>query len=92
MATHLKSQTTGSDRQPAHRGVWSLMGSAAVIAYIWIVLLPGVAEWPSVKSHIRWLDQKGIDPSAMYYTELEVMETILQRQRAAARGNSQMRK
>ncbi|MFI4876023.1 MAG: hypothetical protein ACIALR_11815 [Blastopirellula sp. JB062] len=52
-----------------------------VLAVIWLVLLPAYARQPEMSEHLQWLDRQGIDPSAMYYTELEVMERILQRQR-----------
>ncbi len=32
-----------------------------------------------MREYSRWLDERGIDPSAMYYTELEAMEPILHR-------------
>lgn len=73
------------ETQNPNRGIRSLAGCAIVIAYLWLVVLPWVAERPKMKNHIDWLDQKGIDPAAMYYTELEVMETILERQRSLRR-------
>jgi len=60
----------------------SLLGAIAVMAVIWLVILPAHARQEGMRKHIDWLDQQGIDPSAMYYTELEVMEDILRRQRS----------
>ncbi|MEO1982087.1 MAG: hypothetical protein ABGZ24_16330 [Fuerstiella sp.] len=50
-----------------------------VIAIVWCVMLPWVARRPAMEEHLNWLDDRGIDPSAMYYTELEMMDPILQR-------------
>ncbi|QEG43823.1 hypothetical protein [Roseimaritima ulvae] len=52
------------------------------IALVWLVVLPRHAQQPAMREHLQWLDEQGIDPSAMYYTELEVMQQILQRRRA----------
>ena len=50
-----------------------------VIGVIWLVVLPWAAGRPKMAAHLQWLDNEGIDPSAMYYTELEMMEPILDR-------------
>jgi hypothetical protein len=66
-------------------GVLRLAISIIVIALTWMVVFPWIAAQPPMRSHLDWLDDRGIDPSAMYYTELEVMEEILQRQRSKQR-------
>ncbi|MFG0290656.1 MAG: hypothetical protein ACF8CQ_20950 [Rhodopirellula sp. JB044] len=53
----------------------------AVLSIVWLVLLPAYARQPKMQRHLRWLDEKGIDPSAMYYTELDIMDDILAKQR-----------
>ncbi|MEW4561479.1 hypothetical protein AB1K70_03075 [Bremerella sp. JC770] len=65
------------------RKTLSLLGVIAVMAVVWLVILPAHARQEAMRKHLEWLDQQGIDPSAMYYTELEVMEDILRRQRSA---------
>jgi hypothetical protein len=47
------------------------------VAVTWCVVLPWLAAQPAVDARIRWLDERGIDPSAMYYTELDAMKPIL---------------
>jgi hypothetical protein len=42
-------------------------------------LLPWLSERPTVRERLRFLDERGIDPSAMYYTELDAMDDILDR-------------
>jgi hypothetical protein len=32
-----------------------------------------------MKEHLQFLDDKGIDPSAMFYTELDAMDAILEK-------------
>ncbi|MCC9656791.1 hypothetical protein [Rhodopirellula halodulae] len=54
-----------------------------LLAIVWLILLPAYARQPKMQAHLHWLDEEGIDPSAMYYTELEVMEDILAKQRRA---------
>ena len=51
----------------------------ATIAVVWLLILPRAAELPSVNKRLRFLDEKEIDPSAMFYTELEVMDEILRK-------------
>ena len=51
--------------------------SVGVIAIVWCIILPWIARRPAMEERLQWLDDRGIDPSAMYYTELEMMEPIL---------------
>jgi len=61
------------------RGVVRLTAVSLLLGFLWCFVLPHIATKPSVRSHLEWLEQRGIDPSAMYYTELEAMEPILHR-------------
>ncbi|MFO0916771.1 MAG: hypothetical protein U0872_00445 [Planctomycetaceae bacterium] len=49
------------------------------LAACWLGVLPWLSSHPAVDNHVRWLEERGIDPSAMYYTELEAMKPILSR-------------
>jgi len=44
---------------------------------IWLVALPWASRRASWQTHSRWLEQKQIDPSAMYYTDLPLMRQLL---------------
>jgi hypothetical protein len=66
-----------SDHQRS--GIIRLFFSGLVIAIVWCVVLPQMAGLPPVREYMNWLDERGIDPSAMYYTELPAMEPILDR-------------
>lgn len=50
-----------------------------VLAGIWLVILPWIARQPQMATHLQWLEEQGIDGGAMFYTELEAMEPILER-------------
>lgn len=67
---------------PRFRKIASFLLALAMVGLIWLVVLPSSAKRPAMRAHLRWLDDQGIDPSAMYYTELELMEKILARRRA----------
>jgi hypothetical protein len=51
----------------------------SVIAVCWLVLLPWLAAQPELAARIKTLERAGIDPSAMYYSELEMMPDTLRR-------------
>ncbi len=53
--------------------------AAVCVGLIWCVFLPWVAEFKVVEERLKFLDDRGIDPSAMYYTELDAMDAILDR-------------
>jgi hypothetical protein len=50
-----------------------------LLAVIWLQVLPWVAAQPKMAAHLEHLDEQGIDPSAMFYTDLDAMEPILKR-------------
>ena len=49
------------------------------LAGFWLLALPWMASRPSVAAYLQWLDDCGVDPSAMYYTDLEAMKPIRER-------------
>ena len=53
-----------------------LLVGVGVIGAIWGLLLPLLGQWAPVDQFIRRLEDAGIDPSAMYYTELEMMPEV----------------
>jgi len=56
-----------------------LTAATICVGLIWCVLLPWLAEFQVVEERLKFLDDRGIDPSAMYYTELDAMDAILDR-------------
>ena len=50
-----------------------------IIASVWTAFLPWLGAQRTMSSHLDDLDAKEIDGGAMFYTELEAMEPILDR-------------
>lgn len=48
------------------------------LGILWLVILPRAAEIPQLRSEIEFLEQKKIDPTAMFYTDLETIEETVQ--------------
>jgi hypothetical protein len=46
--------------------------AAAIILLNWLVVLPAISKQPTIASYLKRMDDKGIDASAMFYTELEM--------------------
>lgn len=55
----------------------SLMLASLSIAVIWCGFLPWFATTSVMHQRLEFLDDQGIDPSAMFYTELDAMDEIL---------------
>ena len=60
-------------------GVLRLGLSMLLIAVFWLQVLPWIAAQPKMAAHLRRLENQGIDPCAMFYTELDAMTPILHR-------------
>ena len=77
------SATLNSKRNPPetdqHHGAWKLAAAVMTIACLWCIVLPWYASQPAMKEHLQFLDDRGIDPSAMFYTELDAMDAILEK-------------
>ena len=54
-----------------------LFCAMVIIAVTWCYLLPLATKQPVVRQRIDFLDDKGIDPTAMFYTDLEIMDEII---------------
>ncbi len=54
----------------------SLCLNVLAIVIIWTLVLPWIGSWQSIRARIEYLDRHGIDPAALYYTDLEAMERI----------------
>ena len=58
------------------KGWASLCLAVSAILIVWTLVLPWIGSRPSVRSQIENLNRLGIDPAALYYTDLEAMERI----------------
>lgn len=63
----------------AIRGQVKLLLACGGLAFVWLVLLPWIARQPQVTQHIQQQEHLGIDPSAMFYSELEIVPAIAHR-------------
>ena len=62
----------------AARGV-RLLAVWTVIAGTWLLLLPYLAERPAMQRRLAELEAEGIDPSAMFYSELGLKDEVIGR-------------
>ena len=58
--------------RPASSGVLRLILGLGVIAVVWLVLLPALGRTPELSQRIEREEAQGIDPSAMFWSELEL--------------------
>ena len=58
------------------QGWSSLCLGASAILIVWTLVLPWIGSRRSVQLKIEYLDRHGIDPAAIFYTDLEVMERV----------------
>jgi hypothetical protein len=52
-------------------GRCKLLLATTFITLIWTVLLPRISTWQPIESMIRAHRDAGVDPSAMFYSDLE---------------------
>lgn len=84
------SRSTNSNSQQrsyiGERPLIQLLLGISFVGVTWLVGLPRLAQLEPIAQRLEWLDAKRIDPSAMFYTELESMEPILERLNAETRA------
>ncbi|WP_339729044.1 hypothetical protein [uncultured Gimesia sp.] len=44
------------------------------LGLLWLVVFPQLAQVPQLRSEIDFLEEKKIDPTAMFYSDLETIE------------------
>jgi hypothetical protein len=60
------------------RGSWpQLLIALAALSVLWLGVLPYIGGQPELAARIRRQQAEGIDPSAMFYTELEMMPELI---------------
>lgn len=60
-------------------GRFVLAAITATTLVVWLVVLPRIAEGPEMRRYLNDLDRQGINGNATYYTELDMMDRILDR-------------
>lgn len=53
--------------------------SVLAVGAIWLIALPWLASLPVVEQHIAEQERQGIDPAAVFYSELEILPPIAHR-------------
>ena len=67
-----------------HNG-WLTLGVVVLaVAVIWTVVLPWLGTQPRVRARIDRLERQGIDPAALFYSDIQAMPR-LEAELAAAR-------
>lgn len=62
----------GLESAGARRGGWLRLSVAAVLlAFVWCGVLPALSRRPVVRQRIEFLEGRGINPSAKFFTEQE---------------------
>ncbi|MCP4192543.1 MAG: hypothetical protein GY768_18165 [Planctomycetaceae bacterium] len=67
--------TTTLRRRPT--GLAELLLSLGAVLLIWCIVLPALSRFDRNAAYLNWLEERRIDPSAMFYTELECVEELL---------------
>ena len=55
------------------------LGCLFFVSLVWLVILPRIAETPKFQAYRSFLDERKINPEAMYYSDLESMPDVLNR-------------
>ena len=58
------------------RGWSALLAIGMTTALMWLWVLPKLADWDPIRRDIDFLENRGIDPAALFYTDLEVMAEV----------------
>ena len=56
---------------PLGKALLRLGAGSFIVAVLWCTLLPRVLDLAPVQEHVALMEARRVDPSAMYYTELE---------------------
>ena len=72
-------QMDGSRDGSSVRGWLGFAAVALAATGTWLVVLPWIGSQPDVAARIQEEQQRGIDPSAMFYSDLELLPPIAHR-------------
>lgn len=61
------------------RGRLALFVWSAAICVVWLIILPELSNRVEMRQRAEFLESRGIDPSAMFYTELDAVDPLLDR-------------
>lgn len=72
----IQADSTTTSQNAVLRGRLALACALAALAATWLIALPWLATTKPVAEHIAEQQRQGIDPSAMFYTELDIAPAI----------------
>jgi hypothetical protein len=78
---------TALQRASAGRRPVRLLVASAVLALVWLVVLPALEQLAWIRQRIEHLERRQVNPEALYYTDLEAMPRLEQQARAAVSRN-----
>lgn len=59
--------------------VMAFFVAVALVATVWLALLPWLGRQGPIRRHVEQQQQTGVDPSAMFYSELEILPPLAHR-------------
>lgn len=68
-----------NEQMPRPVAILKLVTLWSLISLVWLAALPALSRRPAIEARLNELSAEGIDPSAMFYSELEAMEGVLLR-------------
>ncbi len=73
------------------QGGWGCLAAGLLlIALVWLVALPHLAQYPRIRQRVRFLQQHGIEPAALFYTDLPHMTLWESRVRTSIGNRSRL--
>lgn len=70
---------------------WTRFAAAiAVVSVVWLLILPWIGSHESMRARVNELDQQGIDPAALFYTDLDAMQRLESNLAAIKRENREV--
>ena len=70
-------RTPGPPNGSPRRNWAAFVLGSALLAVVWLVALPWVGARPLMQADLRRQQARGINPGAMFYTELEALPPIV---------------
>lgn len=53
------------------------MGVCGAVVVVWLLVLPAVCRTAAFRERSRFLEERGVDASAMFYTELDNLPRVM---------------
>ena len=67
MSSPSRSET--SQTRPNYRGWMAFTSTIAIVAVVWLLVLPRLSHWEPVRQRREHLERAGVDPAAFFYDD-----------------------